>query len=178
MTSICTQTFFSSIHFIFTKKKLKLLFYTIYLLHITKMDFPIIDGHFWVERDGKIIDPHFPSYNMICKLRKCDSKAPKSYIPAPEITQTLIKDMFMKILKNVLGEKSQEEIFSEFMVLTKLYIGLKPVVNRCFQNCIIEIAERGGTLVFGSMGFKYKNKDGYFYEFGGENYTTVKQFIK
>jgi hypothetical protein len=142
------------------------------------MDFPIIDGHFWVERDGKIIDPHFPYYNMICQLRKCDAKAPKSYLPAPEMTQTLMKGMFMKVLKNVLGDKPQEEIFAEFRDITKRQIGLKPRPDCCYQNCIIEIAERGGTLVFGSMGFKYKNKDGYFYEYGGENYTTVKQFIK
>lgn len=141
------------------------------------MNFPVIDGHFWIERDGKIIDPHFSNYDIICKIRNCDPLS-KSYIPAPEITQNLIKSMFIKVLKNVFGDKPQEEIYNEFRDLTKCHIGLKPQPDCCFQNCIIEISERGGTMVFGSLGFKHKYKEGYFYEYGGDNYKTVKQFIK
>jgi hypothetical protein len=30
---------------------------------LIQMKFPIIDGHFWVERDGRIIDPYFLEYD-------------------------------------------------------------------------------------------------------------------
>lgn len=142
------------------------------------MEFPVIDGHFWVERDGKVIDPHFTYYDKVCEVRNCDPQEPKSYLPAPEITQTLMKGIYLKVLKNNFGDKSQEELFAEVRNITRLCMDLNPRPNCCFQNCVIEIAERGGTLVFGSMGFKYKNKNGYFYEYGGENYTTIRQFVK
>jgi len=142
------------------------------------MNFPTIDGHFWVEREGEIIDPHFNTYDTICRIRNCDPKQPKSYLPAPEMTQTIIKCMFLKILKKLFGDKPQEEIFAEFRDITKRHMGLKPRPDCCFQNCLIEIAERGGTLVFGSLGFKYKGKDGYFYEYGGEDYKTIKSFVR
>jgi len=142
------------------------------------MNFPTIDGHFWIERDGKIIDPHFSNYDMICRIHNCDPKQPKSYIPAPEMTQTLMLGIFMKVLKNVFGDKPFEEQIPEFRDITKKYMGLNPRPDCCFQNSLIEVAERGGNIVFGSFGFKYKGKDGYFYEYGGEDYKTIKQFLK
>ena len=142
------------------------------------MNFPCLDGHFWIVRDGKIIDPHFSNYDMICRIRRCDSNK-KSYIPAPEITQKIMKSMFKKVLNHYLGDKPFEEQIVEFRDTTKkLSSSYAPVVNRCYQNCLIELAENGGELVFGSLGFKYKNREEYFYEFGGIEYKTIKHFIR
>lgn len=139
------------------------------------MILPTIDGHFWVVRDGKIIDPHFPEYDLICKIRSCDPKADKSYIPAPEMTQKIMIDMFKKCFKKHLKGDTIEELSKELLIISGDY--KKPVVSCCFQNSLMEIAKNGGQLIFGSLGFKYAKKDGYFYEFGGEDYKTIKQFL-
>ena len=145
----------------------------------SNLQFPIIDGHFWVVRDGKIIDPVFEHYKLVCRIRNANWRD-RSYIPAPAITQTLMISMFKKVLSNQLGEdKSFEELINEFYTLTSEIVGKPtPQANMCFQNCLIEIKERGGELVFGSLGFKLKGKEGYWYEFGGADWTSVKQFIK
>jgi hypothetical protein len=141
------------------------------------MSFPVIDGHFWIVREGKIIDPHFEVYDMYCNVRNCDSKAEKSYIPAPQITQTIMLGMYKKVLTKTFGDKSFEELAVAFRDISKKY-GFVSEPNSCYQNCLIEIAENGGEIVFGSMGFKYKSKKGYFYEYGGDEYKTIKQFLK
>ncbi len=143
------------------------------------LQFPSIDGHFWVVRDGKIIDPVFDEYKLVCHIRNADWKD-RHNLPAPEMTQTLMINMFKKILNNQLGkDKSFEELIDEFYALTVLYMKKPtPQADKCFQNCLIEIKERGGDLVFGSLGFKLKCNEGYWYEFGGADWTSVKQFIK
>ena len=42
----------------------------------------------------------------------------------------------------------------------------------------MEIYENGGELVFGSLGFKKKNSNDYWYEYGGKEYKTIKDFMK
>ena len=142
------------------------------------MNFPTIDGHFWVVRDGKIVDPVFPEYKMSCRMRNADWKN-RSHLPASEITQKLMIGMYKKVLTNQFGNISFEEQSAEIKKFMKLVHGHNdPVMNFCFQNCLVEIHERGGELVFGSLGFKLKNGEGYWYEYGGVNYTSVKSFLK
>lgn len=132
------------------------------------MNFPNIDGHFWVVRGGEIIDPIFPHYKWVCKVRGCELSN-RSYIPAPELTQKIITKMFLKIVKvSTLDELCQ----------TFSGIQIEPIEDRCFLNAVLEISKNGGELVFGSLGFKLKGQEGYFYEYGGEDWTAVKQFLK
>ena len=82
-------------------------------------------------------------------------------------------------MNNVFGDLSFETQCSQFRDATKEFLGtIQPRENSCFQNCLIELAENGGELVFGSMGFKYKSKNGYFYEYGGIDYKTIADFRK
>jgi len=140
-------------------------------------EFPTVDGHFWVVRDGKIIDPMFDEYKTICDVRNANWKD-RDYIPAPKITQNLILGIYKKVLNNLLKEESFEKQIEEFFYITILMNGdSKPLMYCCFQNCLLEIYQRGGEIVFGSLGFKFKDKEGYWYEFGGNNYKIVKDFI-
>lgn len=143
------------------------------------MRFPTVDGHFWVVRDGKIIDPHFPDYDVICRIQKA-SKKDKDYLPAPELTQKLVTAMFVKGLKEVYGnDKTFEELCDIYTRRYKQNFGnTEPTMNMCFQNCLMEISKNGGTMVFGSLGFKLNGKDEYWYEYGGKNWTTVREFVK
>jgi hypothetical protein len=144
----------------------------------SSIEFPTTDGHFWVVRDGIIIDTIFAEYKTICRVRNADVKT-LSYLPAPEMTQKLMINMYKKVLTNVFGEMTFEEQCKEFFAITKLMKGdLSPSYLNCFQNCLLEINQRGGELVFGSLGFKLKGKEGYWYEFGGADYKTIKQFLK
>ena len=138
--------------------------------------FPVVDGHFWVVRDGQIIDPFFDEYKDICAFNKCDWKE-SSHLPAPEITQKIMIGMFKKGLDKSIGEKPFEEQISEFANLSRKIIE-KPVFGKCFQNCLLEISDNGGDLVFGSLGWKIYGTDKYFYEYGGEDWKTIRDFRK
>jgi hypothetical protein len=143
--------------------------------------FPTIDGHFWVVREGKIIDPVFPDeYKMICGVRKADWKD-RFNLPANEMTQKIMIGMFKKVFSNLMnreGDTSFEEQVTQFAILTNSTFGnTNPKMNKCFQNALLEIHERGGELVFGSLGFKFQGKEGYWYEFGGQEYNSVKSFL-
>ena len=133
---------------------------------------PTIDGHFWIERDGEIIDWDFPQYSKMRAMWGCGTE--KKYLPAPEMTQKIMIAMFKKALSKSF---KSDDVFAEFYEFSKS-MGLNKVMfNCCFQNCVMELQERGGRLVFGSLGFK--RADGsYHYEYGGDNYTTVAHFTK
>lgn len=122
-----------------------------------------IDGHFWVVRDGKIIDPHFKEYDILATEHNWYANK-KNYIEAPQATQKIVVVYLKRITEintKLLGEEEA----------TKTGYGL------CFQNATQEIAKNGGRLVFGSMGFKIKNKDGFFYQYGGLNKMKMTDFI-
>jgi len=111
---------------------------------------PSIDGHLWVMRDGKIIDPHFKSYNIICMIRGVDVKK-QVHIPASDIIQKVIIKKWTDFLE---------------------HICLKDWDNKadyCFINAIAEQQKNGGELVFGSMGW------GDWIEYGGIDWN-LRQF--
>ena len=112
-----------------------------------------IDGHCWVVRDNKIIDPHFSSYNMVCKIRGVDVNKPV-YIPAESIIQKVI----IKKWTNFTDGKSFEKTWEN-------------QCDYCFVNAIAEQRKNGGELVFGSMGW------GDWIEYGGIDWK-LHQFLK
>jgi len=153
-----------------------------------KMDsLPVIDGHFWVERDGRIFDaPCEKEYGDICRLHGCDS-TDKKYLPAPELTQKLVINIFTKAygkiaLKN--EKTSLESLCSWFLKSVEEVYGKghkRPTdgFGSCLQYAFCELAENGGKLVFGSLGFKRRNRAGHHYEYGGEgeDWKVVADFV-
>jgi hypothetical protein len=138
------------------------------------MEIPTIDGHFWVVRNGQIVDTNFPEYDIIRKIRGCEP-ATMSYLPAPKVTQKIMTLMFHNTVKKLMRQDDWDKCMKEVIFVTHLAGIKEPQCYNCYQNCIIEIYHNGGELVFGSMGFK-KTDGTIWWEFGGENYTTVKDF--
>ena len=64
---------------------------------------------------------------------------------------------------------------TEFYELSDIMGAVEPEYCRCFQNCLLEIHQRGGELVFGSLGFK-KPDGSFHYEYGGTDYLTIADF--
>tara|TARA_R110002110_G_scaffold257615_1_gene473627 strand:- start:1487 stop:1825 length:339 start_codon:yes stop_codon:yes gene_type:complete len=112
-----------------------------------------MDGHFWIEKDGEILDPHFKQYEIIAKINDCDA-SDKDYIEAPLLTQIWIAHYASEIKWSERG------------------------YGACFTNALEIQSKLGGRLVFGSMGFKNNNKPGYFYEYGGIDWKHASEFIK
>lgn len=141
---------------------------------MSKISLPIIDGHFWVVRDGKIVDWDFPEYDCVRSVWKCGKE--RNYLPAPEMTQKVMVAMYQKAFRGAAGNgKLWEDIVTEYYALSVSMGMAKPMYGHCFHNCLLEIHQRGGNLVFGSMGFR-KRDGSYHYEFGGENYRTISDF--
>jgi hypothetical protein len=140
------------------------------------MELPTIDGHFWVVRNGEIVDNNFREYDLIRKVRGCEPET-CVYLPAPDMTQKIMITMFNNTVKKIMEQDDWDKCMKEVVFMTHL-AGIKgPRCYNCFQNSIIEIYHNGGELVFGSMGFK-KTDGSYWWEFGGENYKTIKDFRK
>ena len=141
------------------------------------IELPTIDGHFWVVRDGKIIDKDFPrEYTQVCREWGCGKE--KNYLPAPEMTQKLMIGIFKKAFSSYFEKRqSWEDILAEFHYLSCMTGTVEPEYGRCYQNCLLEIHLRGGELVFGSLGFK-KPDSSFHYEFGGTKYLTCNDFLK
>ena len=137
---------------------------------------PTIDGHFWIVRDGKIVDWDFPEFAEMRRTWNCGKE--KNYIPAPVMTQKIMTQMFKKAFSSSLESDDWDENMEEFKFWNKFANMPDVRYSCCFQNCILEIHERGGELIFGSLGFKKNKGQGYHYEWGGENYNTVADFLK
>lgn len=138
------------------------------LSKMTEMAFPPFDGHFWVERDGVIIDTEFKEYDYIKKAH--GAKDGMKYKEADATTQKIMIAIMMKVLeKNSLTVES-------FRALSVKCGKLKPMFRCCIQNSLIALA-KGGVLKFGSMGWEKPNGK-VWWEFGGEDWTGVGKFLK
>ena len=96
-----------------------------------------IDGHFWVERNGKIIDPLFPELRMKQGVKE-DNRV---YHYATEDEMFYVLDYIRyasKMYQNV------EEVRGNW----ENKIGL------CFCNALAEVWRNGGELKFGGLGVK------------------------
>lgn len=136
---------------------------------------PVIDAHFWVERDGKIIDWDFEKYDYIKRVNNC--KGNKIYCEAPIQTQRLMIELCYRMSNEAL-QSNNENCAIKMKKLYEMMGFADREPDMCFGNCIIEILENGGELKFGSMGWKKKNSNDIWWEYGGETYRTLKDFIK
>jgi len=144
-------------------------FSTLLRLSDVYKSFPTIDGHFWVERDGEIIDPHFDKYDVVKKIHSAVGTK-NIHLPADNMTQKIMIAIFdTKITKN--GYKNRDDFTNDLISVGYKRYGL------CFTNALMEIQENGGNLIFGSWGFPTKYK-GDFYEFGGADWKGVSAFLR
>jgi hypothetical protein len=134
-----------------------------------------VDGHYWIERKGKIIDPT-PildiQWKTFMKERGCLEE--RVYLPADKIVQQVMKK------RSILQDERNKQNF-KFMFgcdepdnLHKWRaknegIGIK--ANCCYENCRI-IEEDGDEIVFGSLGFKTKYGTVQ-YLYGGVNWVLA-----
>ena len=122
-----------------------------------------MDGHFWVVRDGKIIDPYFKSYDYVIKVNNLEGD--RVYLPASPLIQAVMKKRFI------------DGSMQTAAMLLRQHI-IQPHTRRdncCNINAILE-TYNGGEIIFGSMGWKQKDSDEIWWEFGGDDYT-VKDFL-
>ena len=122
------------------------------------------DGHFWVESDDSTVhDPWFDGYSFICHLRGLTHT--RVYIEAPPLVSKLMTKIVERDYTNYL-RADLESVLQTW----------KATENQCYVNAVATQRKVGGRVVFGSMGFK--RLDGsVFYEFGGKEYSTVKDFL-
>ncbi len=124
-----------------------------------------MDAHVWVvDANGKIIDPHFTYYDMVKAVQNLVGSA--KHLPAPKTTQEIMLKMLYKTRAAIV------------LHMIKSGITWKNQSNCCYENALAYQLQHGGTLIFGSLGWKRKLTDDIFYEYGGADWTTVKQFLK
>jgi hypothetical protein len=146
-----------------------------------KLELPCVDGHFWIERDGKIIDPFFPKYDAIVSINGCDKNKQVWVEASPEIQREAIAEYtaYYRQETEIGEDKPFSEAVERILALSKLMNAPPIRAYNCFMNAMIEYNLRGGRLVFGSMGWERKGKSTW-YEFGGigGKYVTYQGFKK
>jgi len=156
------------------------------------LNLPSIDGHFWVERDGEIVDWTYEKFNEhLSELYGC-SDFLTMRLEAPPETSKIIIEIFKKRAMTALNTTSWEDTVKHFYDNFIEY--RTPTQGRCFENCIIEIYKNGGELKFGSWGLEIFHEgtdeddgavcpcgkcDGIdeHWEYGGYAYKTVSDFL-
>ena len=114
----------------------------------------VIKGHFWIERDGNIIDYDFPEYengklSNMCYGDKQYKRATKARRSAMKRLAINEKFQELKAMKES-PENSLDRIMYEELVKSH------PIMDHCATNVCIEKLERGGTIIYGDMGWKTK----------------------
>lgn len=133
-----------------------------------------INGHYWVERDGVIIDPYFPNYDSFKKFHgiKKNKKNKRVYFECqnPITNQVALKYLEDQILKPF-GDKQKT------IQLLKM-CGFTPEPRCCGFNAIMESEIKGGVIKFGSVGMESDDKTKTIWIYGNKNYSTLADFAK
>jgi len=156
------------------------------------MMMPTIDAHYWVERDGQIIDPDFSEEDEYIRVINKTTKE-KKYHEAPELVQKvflaiaeksvdselrkmkmiggrgmMVASFFdMERLKQPMFPEEREEALEEYT----------PKFGSCMLNAYKEAKKNGGRIVFGSQGY-VKKSGGVWWEYGNPEWNKVSQFKK
>lgn len=114
-----------------------------------------LDIHFWVERDGKIIDPLFPELKHLTEKNRV-------YFPASDDDMFYVLDYLRYYSSN-------------FDIVNERRANWVNTFGHCFLNAMCEIWRNGGELKMGCLGIKKTKVAVYWYYGHPEN--TVKDII-
>ena len=128
-----------------------------------------IDGHFWVVRNGEIVDPYFSVYDQIKQANGVNVSAPNAYCAASAETQNVMTSLLEEAVTEIFGTSAL------FLRSFEQYLG-GPQPYQCLTNAMYEKLKNGGDLVFGSWGFKKQGK--MWWEFGGKEWHSPMDFIQ
>jgi hypothetical protein len=138
-------------------------------------DYPVIDAHFWVERDGVIIDPYFKTYDKVKNFWNLSND--QVYLEADQSIQKIMIEIHTRVLKKHTKKNDFQEALQEHGEFCIKYEANMNIPNCCWRNACLEVYKNGGQIKFGSMGWKRENSNNVFYEFGGVDWK-IKDFIK
>jgi hypothetical protein len=103
--------------------------------------------HAWVERDGKIIDNLFGEFD------------------GREVVYSRVNKKLQKIFETLIIRPFLDYDYSMY----------EPTDGFCNLNCIHEIKKNGGTIVFGSLG--YRENGTVTYVWGNPKFKTYQEFV-
>ena len=109
-----------------------------------------INGHFWLEYDGSIIDPYFKQYDTIRELtglseQKCYSEAESG------VQKEMIRNAIMRSFSKVLKYKKDKGCYPPYLY------------NNCVINAFInKMKYPKGVIKYGSFGWYDKSGVPYF----------------
>lgn len=149
----------------------------------SKIGKKVLDGHFWVEVDGKIVEDSVWMPIHEDKFKICNYQT--FYKPASELTQKLAIEFMYKHNETYFNVKRDTEMFQKLISMTDI----EP--QRCITNCLIILQKYPtGKIVFGSCGYKYPNgirrktdfcdslpKNAVWWMFGCGNYKVFKDHL-
>jgi hypothetical protein len=115
------------------------------------------DIHFWVVLDNEIVDPYFPIYDGIKSFQGLEGNPVYEEFPV-EVQKKLWAYHWKKIVKPALKTNSVKEIKK---------IVEKPISSLCMLNAYCyRTYHKKGRIAVGRMGWKKKNSNEIFWEYG------------
>ena len=122
------------------------------------MRLPQIKGHFWVERDGEVIDWDWPQHRKLRRQLDCERNL-NVYQRAPSKVEEAMIRLFKRVTLRAFQCEEWDDMMVEFIFVAKMTGNADgPTYNKCWTNCIQEVFHNGGEIRFGSMGFVRKDK--------------------
>jgi len=142
------------------------------------MRLPKMKGHFWVVRDGEIVDADFPQHARLRRKYKCVPEL-NVYQPAPLKVEKAMVRLFERITLRAFQVDNWDDMMEEFMLVAKMTGNAdNPTFNKCWTNCIIDIYYHGsGNIRFGSMGFKKKSDGDTVWYYGDDTLKDMADFL-
>jgi len=108
-----------------------------------------INGHFWIENsDGEVIwDPHFPTYDLICRIRSANPKKPHYRKKSATRQREMISQHILPMLTSVKRAMKEGYVPPEDFYT--------PQSHNCASNCVRYKLKGGeGTICYGDMGWE------------------------
>jgi len=131
-----------------------------------------INGHYWVERDGKIIDPYFPNYNRFKAYYNIKRKNAKFvYV---EATNPFTNRIALKSLDDILMRPFEDK--EKALKLLDL-CEYKNEPRCCQFNSLMEQYRNGGEIKFGSVGMETDDGKSIVWIYGSKNFDTIADFM-
>jgi len=120
-----------------------------------------IKGHFWVVRDGKIIDPYFPLYDEIKKHNNLTGN--RLYkLASKRRRREMKKECITYRIEEMTQCKNEDDLDWKYC------LSQFPGELNCSFNAVMEKILRGGKICYGDMGWERINdvyNDGVFWEY-------------
>jgi len=128
-----------------------------------------LNGHFWVERNGKVVDTYWDSYNDCRRTMRIKNKTLLYFECTNKLTTAI---MMSKVKKSITILTGDYDTSLEYLC----HRLRKPMEDCCMFNAFVEAHLNGGEIKFGSLGINTDDGGLTCWLSGNSKFTTFADY--